>query len=91
MEKDIFSTRDLALAATLLTLRFYHIRCDFSLEGEKNNAVGYFIFESTPELRDAELKYRRGLITVEPKAFMSNIHQLKAEVMNYLKSPHTTH
>lgn len=82
-----FSTRDLALAATLLTLRFYHTGLDISQEGTNNNMVGYFIFENTPELREAEKQYKRGLVNVEPKAFMQNIHQLKAEVTNATKSP----
>ncbi len=89
MEDEIFSTRDLTLAATLTTLGIYHIRVDFSLEGDKNNAVGYFIFDDTDELREMELKYRTDKLLVEPRAFMSSIHQLKALVMNYMKSPHS--
>lgn len=91
MEDDKYSTRDLSLAATLLTLGIFHERTDFTVEGDRNNAVGYFVFENSPELKDAEIKYRRGQVLVEPKRFMANIHQLKAEVMNYLKSPHTKH
>jgi len=90
MEDEIFSTRDLSLAATLTTLGIYHIRCDFSIEGDRNNAVGYFIFDNTKELQDMENKYRKGELLVEPKAYQASIHSLKALVMNYLKSPHTT-
>lgn len=87
MEKE-FSTRNLVLAATLVTLKVFYNRIDFTFEGEKNNPVGYFIFEETEELKDIETKFRRGELLVEPKEFMTNVHQLKSEVMNYLRSPH---
>lgn len=88
MENKIFSTRDLTLAATLLTMKFYHANIDIVQEGSLNNLVGYFIFDNSPELQEAETQYKRGLVNVEPKAFMSNIHALKAEVTNLTKSPH---
>lgn len=86
-EDQTFSTRDINLAATLITLKIFHININFSLEGTKNNAIGYFVFEDTPELQEAELRYRRGEILVEPKAFMANVHSLKAEVMNLTRNP----
>lgn len=90
MENDsFFSTRDLSLAATLTALGIYHTRVDFSLEGDRNNAIGYFIFDNNDELKDTETKYRQGKLLVEPKAYMASVHSLKALVMNYLKSPHT--
>ena len=88
-EENKFVTRDITLAATLTTLGIYHERTDFTLEGEKNNAIGYFVFDNTPELIEAEIKFRKGELLVEPKFFMSNLHQLKAFVINYLRSPHT--
>lgn len=89
MEKEIFSTRDLYLAATLVTLRFYMIGTDFQIEGDKNQPVGYFKFEDTPALQEAKQKYVQGLLSVEPKAFVTNMHSLKAEVVNIYKNPHT--
>ncbi len=88
MENENFTTRDLTLAATLTTLGIYHNRVDFTVEGDRNHAVGYFVFEDTEELRETETGYRKGQLLVEPRAFMSSVHQLKALVMNYLKAPH---
>ena len=91
MENEIFSTRDLTLAATLVTLKFYITRVDYTVEGDRNRPVGYFVFEKTQALKDAEIAYKRGEILVEPRTYQTNIHSLKAEVMNYLKSPHSNH
>ena len=42
MTNDIFSTRDLYLAAALITLKFPLQGTDFSIEGEKIVASGVF-------------------------------------------------
>lgn len=89
MENKEFSTRDIYLAAALITLRFYLNRVDFSLEGDKNQPVGYFCFTETPSLLEAKNKYMQGLLSVEPKAFMQAVHALKAEVVNFQRNPHT--
>lgn len=89
MSNSIFSTRDLALAATLVTLKFYMEGLDFAIEGGKNFPVGYFKFTDTPELQEAKKKYSQGLLLVEPKIFMSNIHELKSQVANIRDNPHT--
>lgn len=90
MEKNIkiFSTRDIYLAATLITLRFYMLGIDYCQEGDKNQPVGYFKFEDTPLLQETKSKYTQGLLSVEPKAFVQNQHALKAEVVNTYKNPH---
>ena len=90
MEKEDkkFITRDITLAATLTTLGIFHERIDFTLEGDKNNAIGYFVFDNNPELKETEIAYRKGELLVEPNKFMGSLHQLKALVMNYLRSPH---
>ncbi len=85
----IYSTRDLYLAATLVTLKFLLIRTDYQHEGQKNQAIGYFVFEDTPELRDARQKYMQGLILVEPQDYVQKMHSLKAEVQNMSMNPHT--
>ena len=79
---SIFSTRDLPLAATLVTLKFFMVGVDYQLEGQKNNPIGYFKFEDSPELQEAKQKYSQGLLAVEPKVFTTNMHSLKAEVVN---------
>lgn len=89
METKIFSTRDLYLAATLVTLKFYLIGVDYQIEGEKGHPVGYFKFENTEELQTSRRQYVQGMLSIEPKTFVTNIHSLKAEVTNIYKNPHT--
>ena len=89
MDDKYFSTRDLYLASTLMTLRFFCAKIDFSIEGDKNQPVGYFCFIETPALLDAKQKYMQGLLSVEPKAFVQAMHSLKAEVANFQRNPHS--
>lgn len=88
-EDNIFSTRDLTEAATLVTMKFPLEGIDYQIEGQKPNPIGYFKFELNDSLRDARKKYTQGLLMVEPKMFMSNIHALKAEVTNAIRNPHS--
>ena len=76
------------MAATLVTLKFPLEGIDYQIEGSKGNPVGYFKFQDTEQLREARKKYTQGLLTVEPKGFMTNVHSLKAEVTNAFKNPH---
>lgn len=87
-EQDIFSTRDLYLAATLMTLKFFMIGIDYQIEGEKNMPVGYFKFENSPALQSARQKYSQSLLSVEPKTFTTNMKSLKADVANVFRNPH---
>lgn len=87
-ETKLFSTRDLYLAATLVTLKFFMIGADMQFEGEKNLPIGYFKFIDSPMLQDAKNKYIQSLLSVEPKAFITNMHALKAEISNIQKNPH---
>lgn len=89
-EERIFSTRDLALSATLVTLRFLMLGFDIQYEGEKNRPVAYFKFEQTAKLEDARQKYVQGLLAVEPKTYMTNVHALKSEIENAKKNPHNS-
>lgn len=84
----IFSTRDIYLAATLITLKFFLNRIDYSIEGSKNQPIGYFLFDNTQELQDAKSRYSQGLLAVEPKAFVTNMKSLKSEVSNIYSNPH---
>ena len=85
-EIDLFSTRDLYLAATLVTLKFPMEGIDYQIEGDKT--VGYFKFTNSAALQDAKKKYSQALLSVEPKSFVTSMHSLKAEVMGTYKSPH---
>lgn len=88
MEKQLFSTRDIYLASTLITLKFYMISIDYQIEGDRNRPVGYFSFEDTAALKDAVQKYMQGLLSVEPKTFITNLHSLKSSVTNTYNNPH---
>jgi len=88
-EKEQFSTRDLYLAATLITLKFYMNGIDYQIEGERQNPVGYFSFEITPELKEAEQKYWQGALAIEPRQFVTNLRGLKAQINNIYKGPHS--
>ncbi len=88
-EKSIFSTRDLYLASTLVTLRFPMIGVDYQVEGIKPKPIGYFKFEDTPELHDIRSKYNQSMLVVEPKLFISNLQSLKAEVVNMFQNPNS--
>lgn len=87
-EQQIFSTRDLAMAATLVTLKFRLEGIDYQIEGMKQAPVGYFKFNDTDDLKEARKKYTQSMLAVEPKLFMTNLHSLKAEVTNAFKNPH---
>lgn len=86
-ESNIFSTRDLCLAATLVTLGYFMVGVDYQIEGIKSTPVGYFKFEDSKELAEIKTKYTNGQLTVEPRTFLNNMHSLKAEVNNIYKNP----
>ena len=50
--------------------------------------IGYFKFENTPEIMEAKAKYTQGLLSVEPKLFITNLKSLKSEIVNIYKNPH---
>lgn len=83
----IFSTRDLYLASALITLKFPLQGVDYSIEGEKSLPVGYFQFKDSEDLQDARQKYSQGLISVEPRMFITNMRSLKAEIANIFRNP----
>jgi hypothetical protein len=87
-DPNIYSTRDLTLAATLVTLKFFLEGFDVQYEGEKNRPVAYFKFNLTPLLEGARQKYLQGMLSVEPKTFMLNVHSLKSEIENAKRNPH---
>jgi hypothetical protein len=88
-EMNLFSTRDLYLAATLISLRFLCIGIDYQIEGSKNRPVGFFKFENSDTLMDAKNKYNQGLLSVEPRSFVTNLNSLKAEVIGAMQNPHS--
>ena len=88
MENEIFSTRDIYLAATLVTLKFRMRGIDYQIEGDKNQPIGYFKFEDTEALREAKDLYTQGMLSVEPKAYVTHLKSLKSEIVNVYRNPH---
>ena len=84
---EIYSTRDIYLSATLLTLKFKTVGIDYQYEGERNKPVGYFQFEESPELQVAREKYWNKDLSVEPNEFMTNLRGLKAQINDRYKNP----
>ena len=89
-EAPVFSTRDLYLASTLVTLHFPLLGVDYQVEGIKPKPIGYFKFEDTQELRDTRNQYNQSLLSVEPKLFISNLQSLKSEVVNMFQNPNSS-
>lgn len=87
-QNEIFSTRDLYLAAALVSLKFFLTGVDFQIHGSRNQPVGYFKFENTPEIQEAKNQYNQGLLLIEPKLFVTNLKSLKSEVINMNNNPH---
>jgi hypothetical protein len=88
-ENNIFSTRDLYLASTLVTLHFPLLGIDYQVEGIRPKPIGYFKFENTPELHEVRSKYNQAMLLVEPKMFINNLQSLKAEVVNMFQNPNS--
>jgi len=87
-EKDYYSTRDINLAAVLMTNDCFMANIDFQIEGNEGKKVGYFMFEKTPELEEVERNYWHRKILVEPREFILNLRSLKSQVTSIYKNPH---
>lgn len=81
MEKEnTYSIRDLALASTLVTLKFKIVNITYQIEGRKNLPIGYFEFEDSENLQKAIRAYNSGDLAIEPKEFVTNMRTLKSQV-----------
>ena len=91
MKKDenIYSTRDLNLAATLISLSFNLVGIDYQVEGTRERPVGYFNFEDSKELQETIRNFWARRLAVEPIEFSQNIRSLKAQINTEYKSPHS--
>lgn len=89
-DEPVYSTSDIALASTLICLKFFMVGIDYQVQGTKNQPVGFFKFENTPDLRAACQKFLQGMILVEPREFHRNLQALKSEVYNMTSNPHKT-
>lgn len=88
-EEGLYSTPDLPLATTLISLKFSLIRTDFQIEGERRSPKGYFCFEDTKALQDTLVKYMQGKLAIEPKEYETNRKSLLSVVNNTYKSPNS--
>lgn len=88
-EEKIFVTRDLNLAATLITLKFPILGIDYQVEGERQRPVGYFNFNESDELLNAEKQFWARALNVEPREFVDNLRGIKTQLSNTYKSPHS--
>lgn len=88
-EEGLYSTPDLPLATTLISLKFSLVRTDFQVEGERKNPKGYFCFENTKALQDALVKYMQSKLAIEPKEYETNRKSLLSIVNNTYKSPNS--
>jgi hypothetical protein len=87
-EKQYFSTRDLYMATSLISLGFSMTQIDYQVEGERRLPVGYFQFENNSALIETLNKYRQGQLLIEPRTFSTNLRALKSEITNQYKNPH---
>ncbi len=87
-ENKIFSTRDINLAAVLISLHFEMQNIDYQIEGKKEQPIGYFNFENTPEIQEAIKNFWNKELSVEPRNFISNLRGLKAQINNFYENPH---
>lgn len=88
MENEIFSSRDIYLAAVLVTLKFEMIGIDYQILGNNNSPIGFFKFLDNPEIQKTKSMYVQGTLLVEPKAFVTNLKSLKSEIVNVYSNPH---
>jgi hypothetical protein len=83
----LFTTRDIYLASTLITMNFRLVGIDYQYEGERKRPIGYFNFEESNDLREAEREYWSGQLAVEPRFFITNLKGLKAQAEGTYKRP----
>lgn len=86
-ELGIFSTRDIYLASALITLGFSVESIDYQVEGDRSQPVGYFKFEESEELNNAQKDFWASRLLVEPRQFIASMRGLKAQLNNVYKSP----
>lgn len=85
--QNVYTTRDLYLAAAFVTLKFPLVDINFQFEGQSSNPVGYFSFEKTQTLLEAENSYWRSELALEPKLYVTNMKGLKSRISNNIKNP----
>jgi hypothetical protein len=82
MSEEYFSSRDIYLASTLVSLGFKVEGTDVEQIGVNPRLISYWKFKDSPELREAKRMYASSELLVEPKLLFSTMQALKAECMN---------
>lgn len=80
MNEDVFSTKDIGLAASLCSFQHSVLRLDLQFEGKKVSPVGYFKFERTPDLEKLVTSYNMGNLLVKPQDYHAALRNLKSLV-----------
>jgi len=84
-----YETRELSLAATLMTVGFELTGINYQVEGQASQPIGYFLFENSRDLGDAIQKFWAGKLAVEPRSFMQNLRGLRSQTNSKYKSPNS--
>ena len=87
-DNEVYSTKDLLTAAAFVMLKFKIQGVDYQIEGYKRRPVGFFKFDNSKELREAEYKLAHRDLAFEPLGFMATYHHLKSWVENSYNNPH---
>jgi hypothetical protein len=82
-----FVTRDLGLASTLLSYGHAIVQVELQFEGMRGRPTGYWAFADTPDLQKIVRDYWAGTCRVDPRAFLSNMRDLKKMVVSMEKAP----
>ena len=82
-----YVTRDLHLAAALVTSGLGLDGVDVQQEGSDQKRIGYFRFASSDELKAAIRSYQAGNSLVEPRAYSANVKSLKSAVGSTVRAP----
>lgn len=87
-EEEFYVTRDIKLAAILLTLKFPLEGYDIQYEGRKISPIFYFKFKNSDRIVEASVQAINRQINVEPFTFSSHMNTLKSIMVNEKKRNH---
>jgi len=89
MKKEkLFTTKDIYLATTLVSLKNFINNIDFQYEGNNRKLVAYFSFSDNDLVRKTVDKYFRRELAIEPNNFIMNLKGLKSQISSVFKNPH---
>lgn len=88
IEEEFYITRDIKLAAILLTLKFSLEGYDIQYEGRKVKPIFYFKFKNNERIQEASIKALNRQINVEPYMFTSHMNALKSIMKNETERNH---